>query len=160
MEIHENPGAIETEGFDCHVAVRKLNNSAFTGLKIIISDCCRNETKEITKSFTWNVNYDPNVHKPDLEKGCDKTESNESNTLKNTIQLCACTSGQSSKAPDNSDEMSHFTSALVSSISELSSTNANICSVKDAIVKKLSSRVQTVASIEWDLCSAHAIIFS
>ena len=153
-----SPEHIISTGFNCHNARNKLNNKVSIGLKIILSDCCREELSETKKNLgkifgadydAWNEKYDPKIHMPDVTKGQDGSDSTAVRALKNVYHMCACASGQLAAAPGHPDAMSHFTEALVASLKD-SKLVHDIYTLKEAIVGTLREKDQTVTAQDWD----------
>ena len=135
------PNDIVNTAFNCHSARIELNNKITMGLKIILSDCGREELSE-------NGKYDTLKYTADDKR-----------PLRNLYHMSACSSGQNASAPSNPGAMSHFTNALVDSLEDTNSAH-NIYSLYEAIVGKLRTKDMTISAVHWDLQLGNNFIFN
>ena len=114
MEDPENEFQIQYRAFSCQSAIDRITKHSSSGLKIIITDCCRVEYEKVLKSigsrngFSFhnvNIKFEPNkVNSDTTEKW--PTE------IRNIVRICATSSAQAALAA-NGNALSIFTRSLI-----------------------------------------------
>ena len=120
--------------FSCDDAKDQLQKRVSNGLKIIITDACRDEFqiyKHDGNPLDWNVNYNPQQHKPLDAKGF----SGPKNT--NIIRMCATSRGKKAAAGRGAS-----LSVYTKSLSENMRRGENIYQLNENLSRDLRDKSQ------------------
>ena len=142
MEEPDKPSKIRERAFSSDEATDLLQKRVNDGLKILISDACREQYEVYREGLEekyghnfeeWNIHYDPKIHQRVETKGFSRPK------YMNTIKMCATSKGQMAAA-GHGTSMSAYTEALSQN---LNYQGENIYRLNERLTSALRDKAQS-----------------